>query len=252
MSKLLFNRSEKFIKDKIKQVDLICIDLDECLFPFFTQTFIGAGMLVESFINPYQWKCLPNLLKGVLFIFPAMGKKFNNKKIENEKFMDKYEELMHGIPISLILRHARYTHRFLSPNSLKFLKYFSNKEIVIIILSLTIQPILNVLEKKVKLIHKCIGNEIEIDKNSAFFRYKLNRMDSGEDKLNRFKELLKIYKSKTPLVIGHSEDELDMVEYVKKLGGFSIGINPKYKFLRKFDLVLTSLNWKPLLTLFKN
>jgi len=231
MPKLLFNRPREFIEDRLKKVDLVCVDLDKCLFPFFSQTFVGICMCLETLVNPFQWKYLSQLLRGARFIVPATIKNLlGGRRSNNDCFMDKYEEVMCGVPVSLIRRHSRCLHNFLCPYSLRFLKTFADRKTPVAILSLSIQPILQVLEEKIGFI-ECIGNKVELNKNSAtFYRYGMNRMKYGKDKLESLKDLMKNYRAKTPLIIGHSKDEMPMVEYSRKLTGLSIGITPKITF----------------------
>ena len=129
-----------------------------------------------------------------------------------------------------------------------FLKNFSDRGILVVILSMSIQPILDVIEQRLGFSAQCIGNKVLLDEeNHRFDRNADNRMISGQDKLERLKQITQIYNVKTPLVIGHSHNELPLVHYARCQGGISIGINPQKETQDEFDILLRGLSWGKLL-----
>jgi phosphoserine phosphatase len=155
--------------------------------------------------------------------------------------MDSYAIFMRGVPISFIKRHSVYIHLFFIPGVLGYLKTFSDRGIPVVILSMSIQPILDVIGKNVSFLARCVGNEVLVNQEGdTFSGYGLNRMEDGSDKLRRFKEIMQFYQAHHPLIIGHSRDEVPLVEYSYSRGGASIGLNPRKEVACRFDMVLRS------------
>ncbi len=252
--KLTFNQTRDRIEEKLQKVDLVCADLDECLFPFFTQVIVAGEILFESLFKRHQRKYLPQLCFGALTIGGFIILTFGNiKRLRNEFLMKHFERTMRGIPLDLIRKHSQYIHTFFYSESLQFLKWFAERGAHISILSLSIQPILDILMEKLSFINDGIGNNIVFDKVKGTFRaYNKPIMVSGEDKLLCFKDLINKYNAKCPLVVGHSLDEMPLVEYASSMNGISVGINPKKKLKDKFDIVLNSVSWEPLVSLVKS
>ena len=250
-TKLVFNAPEDYVKEKIKKVDLVCADLDECLFPFFTQVIVAGEILFESLFKKHQRKYLPRLCGGAFIIVGLIIVTLGNmKRLRNEMLMKHFERTMKGIPLELIRKHSEYIHTFFYAESLHFLEGLAERHARITILSLSIQPILDVLKKNLPFINDGIGNNIITDTGTGTFQcYSQPLMTGGNEKLTYLKGLVKKYNARCPLVIGHSLDEIPLVEYARSLNGVSIGINPKKNLQDTFDLVLHSVSWEPLVTL---
>jgi len=121
----------------------------------------------------------------------------------------------------------------------------SQRGVPIMILSLSIQPILDELKNNIGFISDAIGNKITVS-NENFVDYEKPFMSCGEDKLNAFITASEKRSFACPLIIGHSDDEIPLVRHVRQHNGFSIGINPKKHLESEFDIVLRSVNWDPL------
>ncbi|MFA6218109.1 MAG: haloacid dehalogenase-like hydrolase [Candidatus Omnitrophota bacterium] len=240
MRQLIFNRPKAEVTARLSVVDIVCADLDECLFPFFVQIIVGISMFVEALIRPSLWIYLPHLSKAGVFIGMYKIKQLLFKlSFPHEILMDRYAVFMRGVPVAFIKRHSVYIHWFFIPGVLGYLKTFSDRGIPVVILSMSIQPILDVIREKVGFLARCVGNEVLVDKkDDTFSGYTQNRMVDGSDKLGKFKEIMRSYQAQHPLIIGHSRDEVPLVEYYSTLGGVSIGLNPRKEVASRFDVVL--------------
>ncbi len=242
MRRLIFNRPKAEVDARLASVDIVCADLDECLFPFFVQIVVGVSMFAEAVVRPSLWKYLPHLSKAGVFIGVYKIKQLLFKaSFPHKTLMDKYAVFMRGVPIGFIKRHSVYVHLFFIPGVLGYLKTFSDRGVPVVILSMSIQPILDVIGKKVGFLARCAGNEVLIDKkDDTFSGYAPKRMDDGSDKLNKFKEIMRSFQAQCPLIIGHSRDEVPLVEYFSSRGGVSLGLNPRAEVASRFDMVLKS------------
>ena len=247
-NRLIYNIPKNEFRETLQKVDLVCVDLDECLFPFFTQVFVVAEILLESFFKKNQWKYIPRLLIGALFVLLFFIVTFGQIKIAGNKFlMRAFEWTVRGIPLAVIKKHSQQLHTSLCEDSLNFLEVLSRKGAKVMLLSLSIQPIIDTLTDNIGFMEKGIGNEMIIDAASGEIRsYSDMIMCGPEGKEEAFKNIVEEYKPHCPLIIGHSCDEIPLVERAKALGGLSIGINPKKKQRDKFDLILKTTTWKPL------
>ncbi|MBU1862507.1 MAG: haloacid dehalogenase-like hydrolase [Candidatus Omnitrophica bacterium] len=251
---VICNRAKEDIDNRLRRIDLVCTDLDECLFPFFTQVLVAGEILFESFFKRNQWKYLPRLIAGFFFLLCIIVVTLGDvKRLSNKVLMKAYERTMSGIPLDLIKKHSQYVHTFFYAESLSFLKLFADKNIPIVILSLSIQPVLDILKDNIGFIHEGIGNSIEIDHGTdTFSHYAEPMMTGGNDKHKRFMKIISKYNTQCPLIIGHSSDELSLVSLARERGGLSIGINPKKRNREKFDIVLQGVNWRPLIAVVMN
>lgn len=245
---IYFNTCRDIIDERMKKVDILCTDLDECLFPFFTQVLVAGEILVEALFKKNKWKYIPQLIGGASVILFLIVVTFGNIRfLKNEFLMNLFARTMKRIPLDLIRKHSRYIHTFFYTESLLFLQKMSQRKVPIVILSLSIQPILDELKNNIGFIDECIGNKIIFSKkNNTFIDYASPKMTNADDKLSALMELKERHPFKTPLIIGHSDDELRMVEYARSVGGVSIGINPKNHLEDSFDIVIKSVNWSSL------
>lgn len=250
---IIYNLPKEKVLERLRDVDIVCTDLDECLFPFFTQVLVAGEILIESFFKRNKWKYIPQLLGGALFILFLLAISLGNIRIFSNHFlMKRFSRAMRGIPLALIKKHSRYIHTFFYTESLHFLQLCAEKQIPISILSLSIQPILEELKDNIGFISDVIGNTICADPTGSLFAdYQKPLMQNGQDKLQAFFESTKNTAFHCPLIIGHSEDEIPLVQYCRSVGGLSIGINPKKHLRGEFDIVLQSVNWTPLCTLMR-
>lgn len=246
--KLVCNRPAEVIKHSLNTVDFVCTDLDECLFPFFTQVLVSGQILFESFFKRFQRGYIPQLIGGIVTVcWLLLITGGNIKRVGNVRLMKYYERAMQGIPRDLIEKHSLYIHSFFYDHALTFLHYFAEQHIPIAVVSLSIQPILDVLHKNLGFSNGCVGNGVVFDEFDRFSQYVKPLKIGGSDKLVAFDTLVEMYNVKCPLVIGHSKEELPMVEKARAMGGVSIGINPKKDLRKAFDLVLYATNWLPLI-----
>jgi phosphoserine phosphatase len=245
---IIFNLPKEKVLEKLRRADVVCTDLDECLFPFFTQVLVAGEILVESLFKRNKWKYIPQLVGGALLIICLLIVTFGNiRRLSNGFLMRRFARSMRGIPLELIRKHSRYIHTFFYTESLHFLQLLAQKNIPIIILSLSIQPILEELKSNIGFITHVIGNRISEDSSGTLFSdYQQPVMKNGSDKLQRFLDYARETGFHRPLIIGHSDDEIPLVRYSRSCGGLSIGINPKKHLAHEFDIVLTSVNWSPL------
>ncbi len=250
--KIVFNTSIKEITKRIKNIDLVCTDLDECLFPFYTQVLVVGEIILDSLFKRHMWRHLPRLIGGSLFVCLLIVISFGRVKVfKNEFLMKVFAWTVMGVSVLDIRKHSQYIHNFFYAESLTLLKRFADHNIPITILSLSIQPILDELKNNIGFISCGVGNSIIEDPETHIFKgYQYPIKKGGKDKMSAFKNIVEECKANCPVIIGHSQDEVRLAEYVGSVGGFSIGINPKKGLANKFDIVMYSISWEPLVSLF--
>ena len=248
-SAITLNRSYEEIKKRLQNADIIVTDLDECLFPFYTQVLVAGEILVESIFNRKLFKYVPRLLSSCCYIFILYAISFGNIKVFSKEYLMKcFAFAMKGIPFSLIEKHSQYIHTFFYEGALTALNVLSRCEKVpVCIISLSIFNILDVLKKNNSIFTAVYGNTILPDSKGTFFsHYAEPLMSDNNDKEKAFHVLCENYSAKHPIVIGHSPDEINMVNFAAENNGVSIGINPSKDVRDAFDIVLDAQTWNPL------
>ena len=74
-----------------------------------------------------------------------------------------------------------------------------------------------------------------------------NKIHKGE----LLKKRITQCNAKTPLIIGHSEDDTEMVRIAQKMEGVGIGFNPLPEVEHAFDIKVMGKDWGQLLQLVK-
>jgi len=75
----------------------------------------------------------------------------------------------------------------------------------------------------------------------------LSSLDKGKAAKQRIEE----FAAKLPLVVGHNEDDLEMMMAAKEAGGLILGFNPSKKVMSYCDIIVKAKDWQPLAEYFQ-
>jgi len=263
-SKMLYARYPfEELQRRFNHVDLIVIDFDECVFPSFSQTTLGKFIFWEILLNPLErsdlW-FLPSLLSDGLYISLAKVRHSLNGRTDSLEMMIRYEETMMGIPLHYFKRAAVR----IPPRS-----YFHSKRTIeelsrqaeVGIISFGVDIIMEEYMRQLNGGGKCClsfydCNTLRFERKGSlevFVGYqrdglKTNKIHKGELLEKRIKQ----FNAKTPLVIGHNEDDTAMVKIAQKMNGVGIGFNPLPEVEHIFDIKVFGKDWEHLYQLVKN
>ncbi len=74
-------------------------------------------------------------------------------------------------------------------------------------------------------------------------------MCDGAAKARALRQMLAVTGADCPLVVGHDADDLPTAAVAREAGGWSIGIRPRRRWRKYFDVWTTCADWTPLLKL---
>jgi phosphoserine phosphatase len=242
---------------RFHQTDIVVIDLDQCLFPGFSQTALARRVLRKILLSPFKasdHRFLPQLLRGGLFIVHALLRESFGYTTSTLEMMSRFEAAMKRIPLEYFLLFAKTLPSRSYPGSLETIRELSHAAPVGII-SLSIDLILREFQESLN--EKggvCLAffdsNELYFEKvngRTVFLGYKRSALRTdknhkGECLIQRMAQ----YGATRPFVIGHNCDDLEMVRIAKESGGLSMGFNPPVQLAGSFDVQVTAKDWKPI------
>jgi hypothetical protein len=242
---------------RFRDTDLVVIDLDGCIFPGFSQTFLGRLIFFHIVFSPFNWRDIrffPQLLLGSLFILRTQIKRGLGRKTSNLVMMQRYEDTMRGIPykyFETLTGRIPYKSYYRSLDTINML---SNKAPVGII-SFSLDIILRAYQSQANIAFFSANTTrfAALDGNYGFLGYETDSLKTNSlDKAQVMERYLKTYRAQCPMVIGHDEDDTQMVRIVQNMQGVSMGYNPLPDLNGLFDVSVKANNWGPIFTLFSD
>ena len=250
------------VQKRFHQIDLIVIDFDECIFPHFSQTTLGKLIFREILFNPLDrsdLQFLPSLLSGGLFICLAKIKHRLSGIADNLEMMKGYEKTMMGIPLHYFKKTAeRIPPRsyFHSKGTIKELSQQAKVGIISFGVDIIMEEYMRQLNDGGKsCIHFYDCNTLRFERKctrEVFMGYRRDELKTNKiHKAELLGKRIKQFSAKTPLVIGHNEDDTEMVKTAQKMNGVGIGFNPLPEVEHTFDIKVFGKDWEHLLQLIK-
>ena len=251
------------IKEKFRRLDLAVSDLDQCLFPGFTQIALTKSMFLTLLRKPELARNLNVKLKianAALFTIKVKFKSLLKINTEHIDMIKKYEKVVEKIPREYFLRAAEelpagsYRYGF---DTLHLL----SKRMPVGIITLGLDVIMREFVRQFARHNKSFisfynANKVLFNTGNGtrvFDRYSGRKfMATAKDKSNALTARLKQFNVGHPLVIGHNAFEVDMARSAKEMGGLSVAFNPDKTFENEFDIIVRGKNWEPMFRFFKS
>jgi hypothetical protein len=241
--------SKEEIDKRLKEVDLVLIDMDSCIYPGTT----GLS-LFKNYCLLYLRGGNIKIIFYIIFLIACQPTMILLRLIDNRKLMRFVSGIVRGAPLSYLQAAAR-----LIPS-----KSFSGAK-----------ETLSILSKHAKAGFISFGLDIVLDEYKVQFKdegrqlisfYDSNHfiwqkagetmisngiaiehlMIKASDKADRTIKRIKEFRAKVPLVIGHSQGDLEMMKIAKEYGGLALGFNPSSKVAKHCHLVVKARDWQPL------
>ena len=246
------------LRTRFKRVDLMIIDLDECLFPGYSQAKLGKLIFLDILLrvsNLRHWKFLPQLLSGGIFIIMAKMKRAFGINTSNLKMINRYERTMRNIPKKYFYDLAKHLPAMSYYRAMDTIKELSKKATVGIIslgadvilkeyLS-QLRPYLSFFDSNVLLFGKVKDRKI-------FKGYQTEDLKTNNShKREMLEKRLGEFGSVCPLVIGHNEDDAEMARVAQERKGIGIGFNLSSSVKDTFDVRIMAKDWQPLYSLIR-
>lgn len=253
MSSVAFRVPFSEAQRRFAACDICCVDLDQCLFPTFTQVALGAMAMGRTVVTPRLWPKLGQLISGGSYIAKARVQSLLGRRPSNEELMQRFSQVMAGMPVDLIESLAKWLPRVSFPGWRDAMARIA-KRMPTGMLSFSIQPIIEAYRRThgwrgQPIFDLACGTPVEVARGQDG-AVLLGRCDDGTDltgpvKLKTLQRWMAERGAAVPLVIGHGPDEVPMAEFAHEQGGLSIGFRPKRQWSDRFDVVVQALTWRP-------
>lgn len=246
-------------------VDLVAVDIDECIFPGFSQSWLGYLIMAQLLTRPERagdLRCVPQLLSGGAYSRKvALLRRLGHRGPANRALMARYVQSMRGIPEGYFRRGARRIPRWTFAGVARCLTLLGRRAPLGLI-SFGIDPITEAYRRWLDqrgggaVVAFCESNRVAFvpgaDGRPVFSDY-LPPLSSGPaDKLRALERRLADHGAACPLVIGNGRDETAMADLARQRGGISIAFRPPPAHAGRFDLVISAGDWEPLAALVRD
>jgi hypothetical protein len=240
-------RMKSAIAELAGRCDVCLVDLDQCIYPIFTQTVLGALLLLRA-LSPSRWHCLPRLLSGAIYITRTRLGQIAGGRPSNYELMDAFCRVIRGFPSAWVETSAGIIPR-LGPRSWRDALGRISGRMPVYLLSFAIEPIVSAFGREKdpsgrKIFAAAWGTPLisirGVIEGCGCTLFSL----SPATKLRKMERICAEGKFARPLVIGHGEDESLIAVRAREMGGGSIGIvRPRQPF-DSFDIALRGHAWR--------
>ena len=238
---------KKKIREMVGRCDMCAVDLDQCIYPRFTQTTLGALLLLRSLKGKYR-KYFPQLLSGAIYISWTRSLQVVGRRPGNYSLMSAFCRVVSGLPLKLVEERARCLPD-MGPQSWRVALAELSSRLSVYLLTFSIEPVARAYGEArnvpgERIFRDWRGTSLILEKG------KIKGCDITPDalgpeaKLRALEEILRTGDFQRPLIIGHGEDEMLMARRAREMGGSSIGLARGRKEVKDFELVLHGNAWR--------
>ncbi len=244
---------------RYRACDICCVDLDQCVFPTFTQIVLGTMVVGKALITPGLWPRLGSLLSGGTYIAGARLRKMRGDRPSNDEMMARFSSVMAGMPIDVIESLARILPSMSFPGWRDAMALISAR-MPTGLLSFSIEPIIEAYRRTngwrgQRIFDLASGTPVDVGqtvRGPVLVACHQPEEDlTGQAKLRTLRQWMSDCRAATPLVIGHGPDETPMAEFARQRGGLSIGFRPFDDWADHFDITVDALTWRPVTRLLR-
>lgn len=253
-----FSLSE--LRERLVRSDIVAVDLDECVYPGFSQSDLGFLIFYAIATKPLASSdlgFLPQMLAGGAYIRKVALLRRFGRGPSNRELMQRYQQSMRGIPEAYFISQARKIPARSFTDAIETLRFLGRRAPLGLI-SLGIDVIANEYIRQLNgdgdpRVRFADSNRIVFAADAkgrrAFERYQEPLLIGREDKLRLLEARMAQLGASCPLIIGNGKDESAMAALARHRGGLSIGIRPLRSDAGDFDVWVTNRSWQPLRTL---
>jgi hypothetical protein len=262
--RLVSRYEEAELRARLLGVDFAAVDIDECVYPGYSQADLGHLLffaIAARPICPSDRLLLPQLLSGGAYIQRVGLVARFGLRPSNRALMRRYERSMRGIPEAYFLEEARRIpprSREGAAETLRLLGRFVPVGLISLGVNVLTEEFARQLGREggsgggAGGVRFADSNRIRFAPDAAgrrrFAGYEEPLLVGAGDKLRILERRLEELGASRPLVIGNGEDESAMSELARRAGGLSVGVKPTGR-AGIFDLVVDGESWIPLLEL---
>jgi len=222
------------LSERLRRVDLVLIDLDDCLYPGTTNLTLLTNLFFVLLRNR-EYKVFFRLITRLPVLLAMKCRQLLDAGIDNPGLSLFFCRMIANTPFSYLQAAACS----IPPNSfsgaretLSILSRRARTGLVSLGLDVVLEEYKKQFREEESLIDFYDGTRAEL----------LNSLDKGSTARQRIKE----FSAKMPLVLGHNEDDLGMMMAAKEVEGLILGFNPSKEVMRCCDVMVRAKDWQPL------
>ena len=249
------------LKKRIRLVDIIGLDVDNCLIAGHGQIHIGIKLLPDIMLEAFMGfpaMFFTKVCAGVCGLCFFKLKKLLGTDSFNLFIMKCFAHTLKGISKDAFDEAVEDFRRLMRPGAEEAMQFLANSS-PLVLLSLGLEPVARWLRDRIKdcdTVHRIVvhANPVHFKKDGksmVFTGYAgYPKIKNGEDKLNLLVREAERVGARTPMVIGHDENDLEMVKWTRNRRGVTIGFAPKKRYSGLFDVVVLEPSWYSLIEFF--
>lgn len=245
---------------RLRDADLVAVDIDECIFPGFSQSWLGHLIMWQLVRRPDRLRDLryiPQLLSGGAYIRRVDLQRRLWRAPSNRSMMARYVRSMRGIPELYFRRGAGWIPDR-SYDGVRAALTLLGRRAPLGLISLGIHLIAEAYQAWLDrgVVDFTEANRVAFapaaDGRPGFADYEPPLRTGRRDKLRALERRLAQHGARRPVVIGNGPDDGAMAERAGELGGLAVGFRPRPAASRRcFDVVVTAPDWRPLAALLR-
>lgn len=217
----------------LERVDLVLIDLDDCLYSGTTNITLFKNLCL-LLARKRMVKDLARLLRSLPVLFLMKDRQLLKAGVTNPELTLYFSRMVSRVPFSCLQTAAKPIPSGSFPGVEETLKALSKKARIGLI-SLGLDVVLEEYMVQFPLIDffDCVPVAQGFPKKTI-------------DKAEKARERIEEFKAEMPLVIGHNSDDLGMIKMAREYGGLALGFNPSGEVIEECDIVVKAGDWQPL------
>jgi len=244
-SRFKFAGDERELEVRLRKTDVVCFDLDECLFPAFIQSCVAAHVLSRCLLSLVRHHRTARILiaSGIMLFARRCSDRLKGKRTSNDYMMDLFDRAMRGVPMTMIRSATDDCCGLFGKYAIETARLLAESKVTGIVTQ-SISPIAEQIRERYPFLAFSIGNPV-VTTVGTFAGYK-DRFSTGPAKLEILKVFMRSNGLHCPMVFGHCVDEGPLVRFAREQGGLSAGVSPDRSLAEPFDVVLRRTDWKAL------
>jgi len=253
---ILTQRPVAELRAAFARTGLFALDLDECVFPGFSQAALGTRVLRHVLREPARAgdrRFLPKLLFGGLYFAFTEARRFLGAPTPARRLFAWYDRVMRGIPEPYFRAAAQRLPRRsypLAAETIELLAGHAPTGLVTLGLDVVAQAYLEQLRSAER------PSLTFFDSNVMLFRpdargesccagYDHERlMADGAAKRRALERRLATHGAAVASVVGHGDADVPMARLARETGGLAIGFCPPQRLWDAFDAVVADRSWE--------
>ncbi len=260
--KISLTVSYRELLERLRNVDVIGVDVDSCLIKGHGQLHIAFRLLPEILVlgsKRFPRTFIEKVIWGAGGFFLFHMKKYLSSDRFNVKIMECFSKTLKGVPRASFDEAVRSTIRFIRPGACEAVNFLLDFAPVVF-LSLGIEPVARAFIEYSGLRERDVPTPVianmtvfrENGSNTVFDSISRESLISdGKAKLESFMVEMEKIGARCPMVVGHDENDIYLSHWVRSRGGITVGFCPAKRFENAFDVIIRSGSWEDFVAFFR-